>query len=805
MAHLKLVAKDLRQTFPQERLQKYIELFESAENIDDHEEHHIFRQELVDFGEVHNVKFVYFIKRIDKDRFIYIIDNDLEEPVTPLDTSVLYRLLRVALDSGTVQIYGLGEYEERWQGLMMAFAPYEDADGNFTFAAGADIDDYPIMAMQKDIMFLYIVQIIVVFVTFFCGILALVLFRKKADQSERSSTAKSNFFATISHEIRTPLNSILGLTEIELNNAELPSQTNKHLKQIQLSSNQLLKIINEIVDLSKIDTKKFMLTQTEYDSGSMINDIITSGLIKYSGRSTELKINVSKHIPNSLFGDTSCINKIVGCMLSNAFKYTVEGSVTIYFDFEKQNQNYGTLIISVEDTGIGIKEENIKRLTEYCSQIDAKANRQFEGLGIGLTISMKLAKLMKGIITVESNFGKGSRFTLRIPQVILSQNELGEKLADALAKFSYKDIGKKKSMLDKYYMPYGKVLVVDDVQTNLDVAKGYMSIYGLQIDCVLSGREAIEKIRKQDVTYDCIFMDHMMPEMDGIEALKKIRSEIGTDYAKKIPIIAFTANASEGCEKMFLKCGFDDFMSKPIDSDKLDKVLNKFIREKQNEQTLQDAEKKRISILESKERNCDPAADILKNSNIDGVDLAETLKKFSDNSDAYFLAIQSFIKHVGKSVDNIKEVSPQNIKEYSISIHGIKGSCYGIGAKNCGDSAKELEMAAKSGNFDEILLKNGDFVKKVEKIINSLQILTATIEELKAKSDERNIVSKPSEKLLADLLRAAKDYNIQEMDIAMTALSANKYQEQDDLVKELSELVRDFRYDDIVTKLKDLI
>ena len=803
-ARLKSISLALRQLVSAEQLERLMEIFYAGENLKDDEEYKFFRRKLIDFAKEHDVKFAYFMKRIDEDRFVFIIDNDCENPFSPRDTAELYAALRIAFETKKVAI-GL-EYEDGWEGLVAAFAPMEDTQGNFVFAAGVDVEDYLVVAMRRNVAILNIAQIIVILTSFGSGIITIIMFRKKAIQSEESSLAKSSFFATISHEIRTPLNSILGLSEIELNDGGLSNKTAANLRQIRTSGTQLLKTINQILDLSKIDTKKFSVSEDKYDSASFINDVITFAYVKYPSDKVEFKTKVSKNIPEKLFGDVLRMNKIIDNMLDNAFKYTIKGSVLVSFDFEKRSdKKEGLLIISVEDTGIGIKEGDLTKLTQYYSQIDANSSRQLEGIGIGLTISTKLAKLMKGNLNVESVFGKGSKFTLKIPQKIISEKEIGAKIAEELQNFSYDDDSKKKSMLEKFYMPYGKVLVVDDVQTNLDVAKGYMSIYGLQIDCVLSGNEAIEKIKSQEVIYDCIFMDHMMPEMDGIETMRKIRTEIGTDYAKNVPIIAFTANASVGNREMFLEYGFDDFVSKPIDSTKLDVILNKFIREKQNEQTLEEAERKRCLILESKENASEIFTELLKHTEIDGVNLTETLKKFSENFCAYFSAIQSFAKNTPELIKKIKEASPQNIREYAVIIHGIKGSCYGIGAKECGDFAKELEMAAKGGNFNEVSAKNDAFITKLEKIIADLQGFIVKIEERRVETDERKIEDKPSEKLLAELLDAAKDYNIDRMNCAMCNLNAHKYREHDDLVKELDELVRNFRYDKVMEKLNTFL
>lgn len=804
---LESAAVSARDMITPEQLEHYLEMYDTIEDIEASEEHQKLRKMLINFAEEHKVKFVYYLKKTDDSTFQYIIDNDMEEPVSPEDTEPLFTTLRIALDKNIPASDVFGYYEDNWEGIISAFAPFKDSDGNLVFAAGVDIEDVNIVAMQHNISVLSVVQIIVILITFACGITIIILFRKKVLKSEEGSIAKSNFFATISHEIRTPLNSILGLTEIELNNNNLPERTSNNLKQIRLSGNQLLKIINEIVDLSKIDTGKLVLSRGKYDSGSFINDIITTGFVKYSNKGdVEFKIKVSRNIPSSLFGDRIHIKKVIDNILSNAFKYTVKGSVTISFDFDNDKKSHkndeGILLIAVKDTGIGIKKTDQKILEEAYSQINPNANRQFEGLGIGLTISMKLMKLMEGEIIIESELGEGSTFTIKVPQKIMSDVEIGT-LADDLTTFSYGDTGREKSALEKFYMPYGRVLVVDDIQTNLDVAKGYMSVYGLHVDCVLSGEEAFDKIKKQEVIYDCIFMDHMMPQMDGIETLRRIRNEIGTDYAKTIPIIAFTANASTGSREMFLKNGFDDFMSKPIDSQRLDKLLNKYIKEKQSEETLKKAEEMKILMLELKEKEGENFSEIIKNTKIEGLNLKETFAKFSEDFDAYYSTIQSFLKYIPDVITKIKEITPQNINEYAVIIHGIKGSCYGIGAIDCGDSAKDLEIAAKSGNFNEITEKNNDFIEKLEKIINALQKLTDKIEDLKNSSDERQTEEKPSQKLLEDLLCAAENYNIDQINAVLNNLNAFKYKEQGDLIKELNEAARDFKYEDIIAKLKN--
>ncbi len=407
--------------------------------------------------------------------------------------------------------------------------------------------------------------------------------RAKSDDENKQ---KSMFLANMSHEIRTPLNAVIGLSKLTLESGPFGADIEDKLEKIHASGMIILKIVNDLLDISKLESGKFEIYATRYDTPSLINDIAALNIVRIGERQIVLKLDVDENLPCSLYGDDLRIKQIFNNLLSNALKYTESGTVEWRVSFERDGDTVW-LVSSVRDTGIGITPENMRKLFSEYSQVDAKANRKVDGTGLGLAITKRFVEMMDGAIGVESEYGKGTTFHVRLRQKMALERPIGEDVAHSLMTMRYtlaKHDSRKK--LDRIQLPYAHVLVVDDIVTNADVAKGMMKPYGLKVDCATSGRRAVEMIRAADPRYSAIFMDHMMPEMDGIEATRIIREEIGTEYARNIPIIALTANALVGNEKMFLDKGFQDFISKPIDMVKLDSVLRRWVRDKSQEESL---------------------------------------------------------------------------------------------------------------------------------------------------------------------------------------------------------------------------
>jgi CheY-like chemotaxis protein len=374
------------------------------------------------------------------------------------------------------------------------------------------------------------------------------------------------------------MNAVIGLSRLMLDEGNLKGETESNLEKIYSAGSTILSIVNDILDISKIESGKFELYPSRYEITSLINDIITQNVVRIGEKPITFRLHIDENIPGVLLGDDLRVKQIFNNLLSNAFKYTNEGSVDWYLSYERENDAVW-LASNIKDTGIGMKPESVAKLFSEYNQVDIQINRKVEGTGLGLSITKRMAEMMGGTVTAESEYGKGSVFSVRLRQEFVSEKPIGKETAENLMNFKYilskRDSGAKIQRMD---LSYAHILVVDDVPTNLDVVRGMLKPYKIKIDCATNGRQAIMMIRSQKPRYDAVFMDHMMPGMDGVEATKNIREKIGTPYAQNVPIIALTANAIVGNEEMFLANGFQDFISKPIDTAKLDAVLRRWVK-----------------------------------------------------------------------------------------------------------------------------------------------------------------------------------------------------------------------------------
>jgi signal transduction histidine kinase/DNA-binding NarL/FixJ family response regulator/HPt (histidine-containing phosphotransfer) domain-containing protein len=541
------------------------------------------------------------------------------------------------------------------------------------------------------------------------------IYEKEKLKAEAATRAKAEFLANVSHEIRTPLNAIIGLGELELGRG-LSGETRINLEKMYNSGMVLLHIINDLLDISKIESGHFALISGKYQVSSFINDTVNINMVRIGSKPIHFKLSIDENIPSVLIGDELRIRQILNNLLSNAFKYTKEGTVELSIGFEEKTEDSLYLVCTVKDTGIGIKAEDISKLFSAYNQVDSKSNRHIEGTGLGLSISKSLAEMMDGSISVKSEYGLGSSFTVRLRQGIAAPGLLGKDTARALETFRFAVVRERRRG-PRFKMPYARVLVVDDVQINLDVAQGMMISYGLTVDCVLSGPEAIQLVREEKVRYDAVFMDHMMPGMDGIETVRIIREEIDSDYAKMVPIIALTANAIIGSEEMFLSAGFQAFLSKPIDSVKLDVVLNKWVRNREKEAALfADGTAKGTAPSAAAPAVPGPAAFIPPG----GLDYQLGLSRFGGRADAFLRILASFTAGLPELLDKVRPATDnptlggEALAGYITSIHGVKGVCRGVAAMELGGMAEELEMAAKRGDTAFTASRNGAFIRAAE-------------------------------------------------------------------------------------------
>jgi len=507
-------------------------------------------------------------------------------------------------------------------------------------------------------------------------------------EAENASAAKTAFLAKMSHEIRTPMNAIMGVTEIQLRNEALSPQLRESFAMIYNSGNLLLGIINNILDLSKIEAGKMELTPVEYEFVNLINDVVQLNAMRNNSKPIKFELFIDENVPLEMVGDEIRIKQILNNLLSNAFKYTERGKVKLSVFAENEDKNT-MLILQVSDTGCGMSREQVNKLftSEYI-RFNLEANRSIEGTGLGMAITQHFVQMMNGKIFADSKIGKGSTFTVHLPQINTGIGILGEKRAKDIMLLKIDKINIKKVQLDFEYMPYGRVMVVDDVESNLYVAKEMMTHYGLTVEAVSSGFEAIDRISKGEV-YDIVFMDHMMPKMDGMETTKILR-ESGYTH----PIVALTANALIGQAKIFMDNGFDDFISKPIDIRQLNTVLNKYIRNKQPKEVVAKAQE----IASAKSKRPVPA-------------INPTLLSFFAKDAKNALPV------LESTLANIETASEDDIQLYAITAHGIKSALANIGKPELSQLAYTLEKAGKTQDRNVIKLQTQELIDALKEII----------------------------------------------------------------------------------------
>jgi len=602
-------------------------------------------------------------------------------------------------------------------------------------------------------------------------------------EAQSASRAKSSFLANMSHELRTPLNVVIGLTDLTLEE-DMTAHIRENLIKINNAGNTLLSIVNDILDFSKIESGKLTLSPVEYYMASVLNDIITLVLTRLGEKPITFRLNIKDDLPNKLFGDDLRVKQILTNLLTNAVKYTHEGSIELSVRCTIEG---GTIWMdaAVSDTGMGIPEKDIGSLFLDYYQVAANANRNIEGTGLGLPITKRLVEMMGGEIGVESEQGKGSTFHFRIKQGYVGDDTLGASVSEKLRNFNYSDdkrIVTRK--LVRVNLSYAHVLVVDDMQTNLDVATGILGKYQMKVDCITNGPDAIDRIRKGNPVYNAVFMDHMMPGMDGIETVDNIRA-IGTEYAKKVPIIALTANAIQGTDKMFYEHDFQGFITKPIDVMEMDTVLRKWVYDGKHEHTPVPG----ASVSGAPVSDASSAPDSGENAetdiNIPGVDTKKGLSLYAGEADIYLPLLRSYAANTPGTLEKLKAVTAENLSEYVISVHGLKGTSAGIGAEEIRAAALELENLSRAGDLRAVLAKNGGLIAGAEAVVANVK---AWLERYDSKNAKPRVKA-PDRELLKKLRQCCENYDMSGIDDAVAELDKNDYEEDADLVAWLKEKI----------------
>lgn len=703
-----------------------------------------------------------------------------------------------------------------------------------------------------------------------------------SSEIEREANMKSDFLANMSHEIRTPMNAVIGMAEMALRE-ELPPAARDYINQIKAAGNTLLTIINDILDFTKINSGKMDINMAEYEPLSIVNDVTNIIMTRIGNKELDLIVDFTPNLPYQLMGDSVRIKQIIMNLANNAVKFTRKGCVSLKIDFEQTSERMITLKVSVSDTGIGIKPEDIDKLFQSFQQLDSKRNRNIEGSGLGLAISKQLVELMNGKIWVESEYNVGSTFFFELPQMIIKENPsvtldyennpvvatlsndpyINESLALDLSRFQTKHIVlTEENALDQltqsqaefffvdyavfhdnikeyveqhpglntvlmvdfqntimynisnltvvkkplyslnigailnhnelyrdydpnrfkdfdFIAPKASILIVDDNSVNLTVAAGLMEPFEMQIDTALSGKEAIEKISVKH--YDIIFMDHMMPELDGVETTHIIRRF--HDEYNDVPIIALTANAVEEMRSMFLCEGMNDFIAKPIEMRILATALRKWLPKDKIIKT-----EKKDSPDQSNTAAANPSVKIA------GLDTGLALH-YLGSEKLFWDVLKDFYQTIEKKANVIEEYyQTANWKEYTIEVHALKSASKQIGAIKLSEQAAALERAGNTGKTDIIDANTDSLLTAYRKYQTILQPYFS--------ESEQDSIAKPIAPkeelptLFQEMKDAIDDLDMDGMENVLTAIDQYQYEgEQSDLLAKLKEAVSDLDVD----------
>ncbi len=514
------------------------------------------------------------------------------------------------------------------------------------------------------------------------------------EAAEEANRAKTQFIARVSHEIRTPINAIMGMNEMIMRESR-ECDIIQYADDVRNSSTILLGIINELLDAAKIESGKMEVLPVEYDMGSFLNDLYHLIYIRAREKNLTLNFEIEKTIPKVYFGDDKRIRQVLINLLTNSVKYTDKGEVTLSLTAETEGDT-AFLHFSVRDTGIGIKKEELESICEEFKRADMKRNRSVEGTGLGMNIVQQFLRLMGSELKIESEYEKGSVFHFVLEQKIVDKSPLGDFTA------SFSRVGEEKFFRSSFVAPDARILVVDDYPMNIKVLKNLLKQNKVQIEGVESGRECLRLLRQQ--SFDLIFLDHRMPGMDGVETLHEMRKQ---ELGKGVPVIMLTANAIVGDREKYLEEGFDEFLSKPIMPERLEKIMLQFLPEKYIQTANREPEE--IVYMDAKAY----LESLEKDDEADFEQVKEAFPEFNyekalslcNGEEGFYLELLRDFTELTIKTELEGYVETQDSENYSIRIHGFKNNAYSVGADKLGDLAYEMEQESKDGITEALIKK----------------------------------------------------------------------------------------------------
>ena len=635
---------------------------------------------------------------------------------------------------------------------------------------------------------------------------ALSLYDQAKQEADNAKKEKSEFISKLSHEFRTPMNALMGYSDL-LAKKDNDESVKGYVRGIKSATNRLLNMFNDLIEISRIESGTAVCNLAEYDTSVLINSLVDSISNEVAQKDLLMKVNVSEKLPTRLFGDFYHLRQIVCNLLDNAVKYTEKGYIsldisgTIGNDILENGRKPIQLVFKVKDTGIGIRKKDKDKLFGVFSQFNSKNPYANQGVGVGLTVAKYYSNKMHGDIAFESRFGEGALFTCTVMQEIIDESPVG-------ADYTF-DGNTRRQIL--FTAPSANVLIVDDSVVNLNVAKGLLEDYGIKADTAGGGIEAVARAGKKK--YDLIFMDHMMPDMDGIEAMKVIRSE--NEWCENVPIIALTANATDEARQLFKSEGMEDFLAKPIEIELLRDILLKWLpKDKIIFGDISERYITKIDKLSDKAGTAFTKERLLK----EGIDFELGLSYFGKNIEAYKSTMRDIVNDCSKKILLVeKYYRAKNLKNFAIEAHSIKSIAASVGATVFSDIAKECELRAKAGDIDYITKNGSYFIDKYTVFLNSVNKLLEEEKkyEEKSKAAEKNENSELKEnqysdeeikKIIKESIEALEDF---EADIAMSKLEMLLSQKNKvDLVEKLyqiKEKIDDFEYDEAIKLMRQLL